>query len=259
MLQHGGVYPMLGPGPGPAAVRRLLRRPRGPRRPARPGGPGRGGPHPVAAAVGRRAAAPVAGPGPGGPARGGLPRRAHRRGRPRGPHRRARDSSPTCGTGGSAWCSPPTSWPRPSGWPTTWSSSTRAACWPRARRPSWRRARRTAPSGSPPVRASTPPPWPRPSARARVVDEERPGAYRLLPRPAPPRPAVVAALAGWLAERDLSLGDLRTGQSLEEVYLAITGARPRPSRAPPPTPNPGRRGRPVGDGDDGPGATGADR
>jgi hypothetical protein len=38
-------------------------------------------------------------------------------------------------------------------------------------------------------------------------------------------PPVVAALAGWLAERDLALGDLRTGQSLEEAYLAITGAR----------------------------------
>ena len=38
-------------------------------------------------------------------------------------------------------------------------------------------------------------------------------------------PAVVATLAGWLAERDLALGDLRTGQSLEEAYLAITGAR----------------------------------
>jgi hypothetical protein len=36
---------------------------------------------------------------------------------------------------------------------------------------------------------------------------------------------VVAALAGWLAGRQLSLGDLRTGQSLEEAYLAITGAR----------------------------------
>ena len=49
---------------------------------------------------------------------------------------------------------------------------------------------------------------------------------------------MVAALAGWLAERDLSLGDLRTGQSLEEAYLAITGARDVPetgdARAPAP-------------------------
>jgi ABC-2 type transport system ATP-binding protein len=59
-----------------------------------------------------------------------------------------------------------------------------------------------------------------------VVNEERPGSYRLLPPAGASSPAVVAALAGWLAERDLSLGDLRTGQSLEEAYLAITGARP---------------------------------
>ena len=36
---------------------------------------------------------------------------------------------------------------------------------------------------------------------------------------------MIATLAGWLAERDLALGDLRTGRSLEEAYLAITGAR----------------------------------
>jgi ABC-2 type transport system ATP-binding protein len=74
-----------------------------------------------------------------------------------------------------------------------------------------------------------------------VVTEERPGSYRLLPPAGSSSPAVVAALAGWLAERDLSLGDLRTGQSLEEAYLAITGARPEPEPAP---------------SDDGPGASG---
>jgi len=58
-----------------------------------------------------------------------------------------------------------------------------------------------------------------------VVHEERPGSYRLLAPAGAPGPAVVASLAGWLAERDLFLGDLRTGQSLEEAYLAITGAR----------------------------------
>ena len=36
---------------------------------------------------------------------------------------------------------------------------------------------------------------------------------------------MIATLAGWLADRDLALGDLRTGRSLEEAYLAITGAR----------------------------------
>ncbi len=58
-----------------------------------------------------------------------------------------------------------------------------------------------------------------------TVTEERPGAYRLLAPAGVSSPAVVAALASWLAERDLSLGDLRTGQSLEEAYLSITGAR----------------------------------
>jgi ABC-2 type transport system ATP-binding protein len=55
------------------------------------------------------------------------------------------------------------------------------------------------------------------------VAEERPGAYRLAPAPGASHPAVIAALAGWLAERGLTLGDLRTVRSLEEAYLAITG------------------------------------
>jgi len=58
-----------------------------------------------------------------------------------------------------------------------------------------------------------------------ALDEERPGFYRLRPPPGSATPAVVATLAGWLAERNLALGDLRTGQSLEEAYLAITGSR----------------------------------
>ncbi len=58
-----------------------------------------------------------------------------------------------------------------------------------------------------------------------TVTEERPGSYRLVPPPGSAPPAVIAALTGWLAAADLSLGDLRTGQSLEEAYLAITGSR----------------------------------
>ncbi len=38
-------------------------------------------------------------------------------------------------------------------------------------------------------------------------------------------PAVVASLTAWLADRDLSLRDLRTDQSLEDAYLAITRDR----------------------------------
>jgi ABC-2 type transport system ATP-binding protein len=74
------------------------------------------------------------------------------------------------------------------------------------------------------------------------VDEERPGAYRLRLPVGTETPLVVAALAGWLAERNLSLGDLRTGRSLEEAYLAITGARAEPVPEPVGTGR-GRRGR----------------
>jgi ABC-2 type transport system ATP-binding protein len=41
---------------------------------------------------------------------------------------------------------------------------------------------------------------------------------------AEPSPATVAAITSWLAERDLSLGDLRAGrQTLEDVFLRLTG------------------------------------
>ena len=88
------------------------------------------------------------------------------------------------------------------------------------------------------------------------LDEDRPGSYRLSPPVGAATPAVIATLAGWLAERDLALGDLRTGQSLEEAYLAITGSRgdvepPDPTSAPldaagktGPSRRPGRSGRP---------------
>jgi len=69
------------------------------------------------------------------------------------------------------------------------------------------------------------PPGPGAVSTGATITEERPGSYRLVPPAGVSSPAVVAALAGWLAERDLSLGDLRTGQSLEEAYLSITGAR----------------------------------
>jgi hypothetical protein len=74
-----------------------------------------------------------------------------------------------------------------------------------------------------------------------TVDEERPGRYRLRPGPGAAVPDVVAALTGWLAAQGLSLGDLRTGQSLEEAYLAITGARQVPGPAS--EPDPGAAGR----------------
>lgn len=56
------------------------------------------------------------------------------------------------------------------------------------------------------------------------VREEFPGRYRAETAGSP---ATIAALAGWLAERHLPLGDLRAGtEGLEEVFLRVTGNRP---------------------------------
>ena len=74
------------------------------------------------------------------------------------------------------------------------------------------------------------------------IEEERPGAYRIRPVKGAATPPLVATLAGWLAERDLALGDLRTGQSLEEAYLAITGSREVVGDAEPPSRSGRRRG-----------------
>jgi len=70
-----------------------------------------------------------------------------------------------------------------------------------------------------------------------LVVEESPGEYRV---DAEPTPANVAALTGWLAERDLPLADLRAGrQRLEDVFLQLTAAEaPRDDAD-----APGRRGR----------------
>ena len=74
------------------------------------------------------------------------------------------------------------------------------------------------------------------------VTESPPGEYLVS---APPAPALVAALAAWLAERDLPLGDLRAGrQKLEDVFLRLTapaGEVPGPGAA-----GPSRRARRVG-------------
>jgi ABC-2 type transport system ATP-binding protein len=69
-----------------------------------------------------------------------------------------------------------------------------------------------------------------------TVVEEGPGSYRLDAPDGMPSPAAVASLTAWLAERDLSLRDLRTGRSLEEAYLAITGSGrdADPAQQPPP-------------------------
>jgi ABC-2 type transport system ATP-binding protein len=54
------------------------------------------------------------------------------------------------------------------------------------------------------------------------VAEGPPGEYLVS---APPVPTLVAALAAWLAERDIPLGDIRAGrQKLEDVFLRLTGS-----------------------------------
>jgi len=55
---------------------------------------------------------------------------------------------------------------------------------------------------------------------ARLVSEPRPNEYLI---GAPATPALVAELAAWLRERDVSIGELRGGRrSLEEVFLRLT-------------------------------------
>ncbi|MGH9079013.1 MAG: ABC transporter ATP-binding protein [Acidimicrobiales bacterium] len=73
-----------------------------------------------------------------------------------------------------------------------------------------------------------------------TVVEERPGHYRVRVAAGTATPALVARLTAWLAEHDLSLRDLHTGQSLEEAYLAITGSG---KDADPPDPDPVPAGR----------------
>jgi ABC-2 type transport system ATP-binding protein len=54
-----------------------------------------------------------------------------------------------------------------------------------------------------------------------TVVEENPGRYLV---DAPGTPATIAALASWLAERDLPMGDLRAGaERLEDLFLRVTG------------------------------------
>lgn len=58
------------------------------------------------------------------------------------------------------------------------------------------------------------------AALGAAVREDRPGEYVAAAAGAP---ATVATLTAWLAERELSLTDLRTGSRLEDVFLRLTG------------------------------------
>jgi ABC-2 type transport system ATP-binding protein len=53
-----------------------------------------------------------------------------------------------------------------------------------------------------------------------TVREVTPGDYRIDERPTP---HLVATLTAWLAEQELALGSLRARQSLEDVFLRLTG------------------------------------
>jgi hypothetical protein len=55
------------------------------------------------------------------------------------------------------------------------------------------------------------------------VTEETRSSYRV---DTAPTPALTAAIATWLAERDAPLIELRTTASLEETYLSLVGDEP---------------------------------
>ena len=76
------------------------------------------------------------------------------------------------------------------------------------------------------------------------VTEPEPGRYRV-EGPAAAGPEATASVASWLAGRGVSLTDLATGRTLEDVYFEVVGAaaqEPAPE-AEPSTPRGRRRGR----------------
>ena len=198
-------------------------RPGAHRRPARPGGAARRGGDAVAPPLGRGAATALAGAGAHRPAPGRLPGRADGRRRPRGPpgHPRvvADLRSRAC-----AWCSPPTSSPRPRRWPTASSS-----CPPGGWRWRGRRSDLTAATGTPPddIRRAARPGHGVAGGGARGVPGQRArdGAGSLPDRGrGAAGPAATAVVATWLAERDATLTDLVAGRTLEDVYFDAVGA-----------------------------------
>ncbi|HZD64484.1 MAG TPA: ABC transporter ATP-binding protein [Acidimicrobiales bacterium] len=79
------------------------------------------------------------------------------------------------------------------------------------------------------------------AALSAAVVEERPGEYRV---DAEATPRSVAALTSWLADRDLPLSDLRAGrQTLEDVFLRLTGNPSTAEVERAPSPHRGRRRR----------------
>jgi ABC-2 type transport system ATP-binding protein len=78
-----------------------------------------------------------------------------------------------------------------------------------------------------------------------AVREVGPGRYRV---ETAATPALMAALATWLAERDAALTDLQTGNSLEEAYLAVVGETIGVGPEDETRPSGGRRRRVMGSG-----------
>ncbi len=73
------------------------------------------------------------------------------------------------------------------------------------------------------------------SALGVAVHEDSPGHYRI---DAETSPQLVGSLGGWLAEKGATLGELRSGATLEDTYSAIVGEaayepapEPRPTRS----------------------------
>ena len=58
------------------------------------------------------------------------------------------------------------------------------------------------------------------------MSEPEPGRYRV-EGPAAAGPAATAAVATWLAGRGITLTDLATGRTLEDVYFDVVGAAAR--------------------------------
>lgn len=56
-----------------------------------------------------------------------------------------------------------------------------------------------------------------------AVTEESPGRYRAAAPPGAAAAGLVAGITAWLADRGLTLHDLRVGRSLEEAYLDVVG------------------------------------
>jgi ABC-2 type transport system ATP-binding protein len=69
-----------------------------------------------------------------------------------------------------------------------------------------------------------------------AVSESEPGRYRIA-GPAAAGPEATAAVATWLAGRGVTLTDLATGRTLEDVYFEVVGAAARDEPAPEPEPS----------------------